>query len=147
LTAQQKTEFEIVPDPIPREHYRYHSQQRWGFLVRFNGQPVRDLEVRLQTSNGTHLSTTSDAEGRVVFRIPDDFPDLVEGERDRRLSQFTASSEYIQEDKRYTTQLNADYRINPSHWQSTPWGLLVIGVGFIAGGFIGRVNNPGGKAK
>jgi hypothetical protein len=147
LTAQQKTEFEIVPDPIPREHYRYHSQQRWGFLVRFNGQPVSDLEVQLETSNGTRLSTTSNVDGRAVFRIPDDFPDVAEGERDRRLSQFSASSEYIQEGKRYTTQLNADYRINPNHWQSTHWGLLVIGIGFITGGFIGRVNNAGGKAK
>jgi hypothetical protein len=147
LTAQQKTEFEIVPDPIPREHYRYHSQQRWGFLVRFNGQPASDLEVSLETSNGTQLSAISDTDGRVEFRIPDDFPGLEEGERDRRLSQFTASSEYFLDGKRYTTQLNADYRINPSHWQSTRWGLLVVGIGFIAGGFIGRVNSNGGKAK
>lgn len=147
LTAQQKTEFEIVPDPIPREHYRYHSQQRWGFLVRFKGQPASDLKVSLETSNRTQLSAISDTDGRVEFRIPDDFPGLVEGERDRRLSQFTASSEYFLDGKRYTTQLNADYRINPSHWQSTRWGLLVIGIGFIAGGFIGRVNSNGGKAK
>jgi hypothetical protein len=147
LAAQQKTEFEIVPDPIPREHYRYHSQQHWGFLIRFNGQPVSDREVRLKTSNGTQLSAISDRDGRVAFRIPDDFPDLIEGERDKRLSQFTASSEYLQGGKRFTTQLNADYRINPSHWQSTRWGLLVIGIGFITGGFIGRVNNKGGKVK
>jgi hypothetical protein len=147
LAAQQKTEFEIVPDPIPREHYRYHSQQRWGFLVRFNGRPVSDLEVRLKTSNGTQLSAISDADGRVAFMIPDDFPDLVEGQRDTRLSQFTTSSEYHQGGKRFTTQLNADYRINPSHWHSTRWGLLIIGIGFITGGFIGRINDSGGKAK
>ncbi|MES9969788.1 MAG: hypothetical protein ABW092_07110 [Candidatus Thiodiazotropha sp.] len=147
LAGEQKTEFEIVPDPIPREHYRYHTQQTWDFLVRFNGGPVQDHEISLQTTNGTQLSTTSDPNGRVRFQIPDDFPDLVEGERDRRTGQFTISGEYHQDEKRFTTQLNADYRINPAHWQSTRLGLLVVGIGFLAGGFLGRVKGNGGKAQ
>lgn len=147
LAGEQKTEFEIVPDPIPREHYRYHSQQTWGFLVRFNGRPVNDHEVRLQTDNGTQLSATSDPNGRVSFQIPDDFPGVIEGNRDKRISQFTVSSEFQQDDRRYTTQLNADYRINPVHWQSTRLGLLVVGIGFLAGGFLGRVKGKGGKAQ
>ncbi|MET0071801.1 MAG: hypothetical protein ABW096_17315 [Candidatus Thiodiazotropha sp.] len=144
LAAKQKTEFEIVPDPIPREHYRYHSRQDWGFLLRFQGQPVGGHQVELQTANGSHLTATTDATGRVVFRIPDDFPGLVEGERDRRMGDFAVSSEYLQGDRRYTTQLSADYRVSPVHWQSTRLGLLVVGIGFIAGGFIGRVKRAGG---
>ncbi|MEW7998502.1 MAG: hypothetical protein AB2795_08140 [Candidatus Thiodiazotropha endolucinida] len=147
LVAKQKTEFEILPDPIPREHYRYHSLQTWDFLVRFNGKPVNDLEVRLNTAYGTHLKSATDTNGRVSFKIPDDFTDTIEGERDKRLGQFTVSSEYLQEDRRYTTQLNADYRVNPAHWQSTHLGLLVVGIGFIAGGFLGRVKRSGGKAQ
>ncbi|PVV14449.1 MAG: hypothetical protein B6D77_03285 [gamma proteobacterium symbiont of Ctena orbiculata] len=143
LAAQQKTEFEIVPDPIPREHYRYHSRQTWGFLLRFQGQPIGDHKVELQTANGSHLSATTDATGRVEFRIPDDFPGLVEGERDRRMGDFAVSSEYLQHDRRFTTQLSAGYRVSPEHWQSTPLGLLVVGIGFIAGGFIGRVKKAG----
>ncbi|MEW8251872.1 MAG: carboxypeptidase-like regulatory domain-containing protein [Candidatus Thiodiazotropha sp.] len=143
LAAQQKTEFEIVPDPIPREHYRYHARQEWGFLLRFQGQPVGGLQVVLQTSNGSRLSATTDASGRVKFRIPDDFPGLVKGERDRRVGDFSISSEYLQGNRRFTTQLSADYRVSPVHWQSTRLGLLVVGIGFIAGGFIGRVNKAG----
>ncbi|MEW8507871.1 MAG: hypothetical protein AB2598_14320 [Candidatus Thiodiazotropha sp.] len=146
LAAEQKTEFEIVPDPIPREHYRYHSREEWGFLLRYQGQPVNNHGVSLQTSHGSHLSATTDAEGRVKFRIPDDFPGLVKGERDRRLGEFSVSSEYLQDDRRYTTQLSADYRVSPAHWQSTRLGLLVIGIGFVAGGLIGRVKK-GGNAK
>ncbi|MEW8292983.1 MAG: hypothetical protein AB2672_20940 [Candidatus Thiodiazotropha endolucinida] len=147
LVAKQKTEFEIVPDPIPREHYRYHSLQSWNYLVRFNGRPVNDLEVVLNTANGTQLSSTTDSHGRVSFKIPDDFPGMIEGERDKRLDQFTVSSEYLEGNRRYTTQLNADYRVNPAHWQSTRLGLLVVGIGFIAGGFLGRVKRSGGKAQ
>ncbi|MES9986886.1 MAG: hypothetical protein ABW077_03160 [Candidatus Thiodiazotropha endolucinida] len=147
LVAKQKTEFEIVPDPIPREHYRYHSLQSWNYLVRFNGKPVNDLEVALNTANGTQLSSTTDSHGRVSFQIPDDFPGMIEGERDKRLGQFTVSSEYLEGNRRYTTQLNADYRVNPTHWQSTRLGLLVVGIGFIAGGFLGRVKRDGGMAQ
>jgi hypothetical protein len=147
LAGHQKTEFEIVPDPIPREHYRYHTQQNWDFLVRFNGNPVKDLEVKLETVNGSQLATKSDADGRVTFLIPDDFPGVIEGKRDKRMGQFTVSSEYQQDNIRYTTQLNAEYRINPMHWQSTQLGLLVVGIGFLAGGFLGRVKGNGGKAQ
>ncbi|MES9949758.1 MAG: Ig-like domain-containing protein [Candidatus Thiodiazotropha sp.] len=147
LAAKQKTEFEIVPDPIPREHYRYHSLETWDYLVRFNGKPVNDLEVILNTDNGSQLSSTTDSNGRVSFQIPDDFPGMIEGERDKRLGQFTVSSEYLEGDRRYTTRLNADYRVNPAHWQSTRLGLLVVGIGFIAGGFLGRVNRSGGKVQ
>jgi hypothetical protein len=141
LAARQKTEFEIVPDPIPREHYRYNSQQRWGFLVRYNGAPVSGLEIGLQTSNGSRREALTDADGRVEFQIPDDFPEVVEGERDRRSGQFNVSGEYFEGGRRYTTQLNADYRVNPGHWQSTPLGLAVVGIGFVAGGLLGRVSN------
>jgi hypothetical protein len=147
LAAAQKTEFEIVPEPIPREHYRYHTHQHWGFLTRFKGAPAGDLDITLTTTNGTQLTSKTDVDGFVSFEIPDDFPEVIEGDRDKRLSQFTVASEYISEHKRYTTQLNADYRLNPSHWQSTQMGLLVVGIGFITGGFLGRVRGKGGKAQ
>ncbi|MCU7935830.1 MAG: hypothetical protein KZQ99_13255 [Candidatus Thiodiazotropha sp. (ex Dulcina madagascariensis)] len=145
LAGAEKADFEIAPDPIPREHYRYHSQQTWGFLLRLHGRPLPDLEVTLQTTQGSQRRAITDQNGRVEFQIPDDFPNLVEGERDKRQAQFTVSSEHRQGDVTYTTQLNADYRVNPTHWQSTRLGLLVVGIGFLAGGFLGRVNRAGGR--
>jgi hypothetical protein len=147
IAAAQKTEFEIVPDPIPREHYRYHTLQEWGFLVRMQGSPLAGQPITLTTSHGTQHTLTTGSDGRVEFQIPDDFPDLEEGERDRRQAQFSVSSEYSQDEVNYSTQLIADYRINPSHWQSTQLGLLVIGLGFLAGGYLGRnIKNAGDQA-
>ncbi|MCU7948313.1 MAG: hypothetical protein KZQ72_17050 [Candidatus Thiodiazotropha sp. (ex Cardiolucina cf. quadrata)] len=68
LTAVEKTDFEIVPDPIPREHYRYHTLQTWGFLVRLHGKPLSNLELTLQTTHGSQQTVISDQYGRVEFR-------------------------------------------------------------------------------
>ncbi|MCU7871127.1 MAG: hypothetical protein KZQ91_00125 [Candidatus Thiodiazotropha sp. (ex Lucinoma borealis)] len=145
LTAVEKTDFEIVPDPIPREHYRYHTLQTWGFLVRLHGKPLSNLELTLQTTHGSQQTVISDQYGRVEFQIPDDFPNLVAGERDKRSAQFTISSKYREGDIAYQTQLNADYRVNPTHWQSTQLGLWVVGIGILAGGYLGRTKKIKGK--
>ena len=44
LTAADKSTLEIVPEPIPREHYRYHSDQTWDFIVRFQGLPLANQQ-------------------------------------------------------------------------------------------------------
>ncbi|MCG7965469.1 MAG: hypothetical protein JAY63_02645 [Candidatus Thiodiazotropha taylori] len=138
LTAAQKSEFEIVPDPLPREHYRYHSQQSWGFLARYQGELLSNHPLTLTTSNGSQQTLHTDEHGRVSFEIPDDFPGLTEGERSKQTAQLTISGEYQQNNTNYSTQLVADYRVNPSHWQSTELGLLVLGIGFLAGGYLGQ---------
>jgi hypothetical protein len=138
LTDAEKSEFEIAPDPLPREHYQYHGEQEWDFKARYHGEPVSNLPLTLTTTNGSQLTLNTDQQGRVSFLIPGDFPDLTEGERNRQTAQFTISGEYQQNHTTYTTQLVAEYRVNPSHWQSTELGLVVLGIGFIAGGFLGQ---------
>ncbi|MCG7990367.1 MAG: hypothetical protein JAY99_05685 [Candidatus Thiodiazotropha lotti] len=138
LTAAEKSEFEIVPNPLPREHYRYHSQQAWQFLARYQGEFVANQPLTLSTSNGSEQTLNTDQHGRVTFLIPDDFPGLIEGERNKQSAQFTISGEYQEGDTTYSTQLVSDYRVNPSHWQSTEWGVLVLGIGFLAGGYLGQ---------
>jgi hypothetical protein len=138
LTAAEKSEFEIVPAPLPREHYQYHSQQAWSFLARYRGELVANQALTLTTSNGSQQTLNTDQDGRVTFIIPDDFPGLTEGERSKQTAQFTIGSEYKQDGITHTTQLVADYRVNPSHWQSTELGLIVLGIGFLAGGYLGQ---------
>lgn len=146
LAGAVKTELEIVPAPIPREHFRYHSDQRWGFQVRLHGKPLPDLPLSLETEHGTRLEAVTDAEGYAAFRLPDDFPDVVPGERDQRSAEFVVTADTATEEVAYHTTLTAAYRINPSHWQSAPLGWAVAGIGFIAGGLIGRQKkNNGGK--
>ncbi len=139
LAAAIKTEFEIVPDPIPREHYRYHADQTWGFILRLHGEPAANLAVVFESENGTRLESQTDKTGRVTFHLPDDFPDVVEGERDRRSSAFAIMAETTDDGIEYQTMLTSDYSMSPSHWQSSELGLLVASIGLITGGLIGRV--------
>jgi hypothetical protein len=145
LTSANKTEFEIVPAPVPREHYRYHSDQQWGFQVRLHGQPVVGQPLTLETEHGSRLESVTNNAGYAEFRIPDDFPDLVEGQRDRRSAEFNVSAVTDANGVAYQTTLSASYRVNPSHWQSHSMGWVVVGLGFIAGGLIGRQRGQGGK--
>jgi len=138
LTAAEKTTFEIVPEPVPREHQHYRSGQSWNFLLRYRGAPAAHVPVSLETSNGTELSSVSDRNGIVSLRIPDDFSLLEAGERDRRSAEFTVSAETEDAGVVYQTRLSAEYRVNPSRWQSLELGMYVTGVGLLAGGFLGR---------
>ncbi|MCP3663663.1 MAG: hypothetical protein GY696_14440, partial [Gammaproteobacteria bacterium] len=87
-----KSELEVVPSPLPRDHYRYHSNQKWGFLVRYHGQPLAKIPLQLETTNGSVMSSETDNSGIAYFTLPDDFPDMVEGERDRRRADFSITA-------------------------------------------------------
>ena len=138
LTAANKSALEIVPDPIPREHYHYHSDQSWGFIVRFQGQPVANKQVMLETANGSRLESSTAADGRVSLHLPDDFPGIVEGARDKRSAEFAVSTKHTEGGRSYQTTLNGAYRVNPQHWHSLGLGIMVAGMGMLTGGFIGR---------
>ncbi|MCU7853881.1 MAG: hypothetical protein KZQ80_16905 [Candidatus Thiodiazotropha sp. (ex Monitilora ramsayi)] len=145
LAGTEKTAFEIVPDPIPREHNHYHSDQTWGFLLRIHGAPAVGIPVSLETDNGSQMQASTDESGRVAFHLPDDFPDIVTGERDRRSAELAISAVIQDGDIDYQTTLTAEYRVAPSHWQSTRMGLLVAGLGLIVGGLIGKTKKTAGK--
>lgn len=138
LTAANKSTLEIVPAPIPREHYRYHSDQTWDFIVRFQGQAAAGQQVTLETANGSRRQGTTNPEGRVSLHIPDDFPDIVAGERDKRSAEFTVSTSHTEDNQTYQTTLNAAYRVNPQHWHSLGMGIAVVGLGMLTGGLVGR---------
>jgi hypothetical protein len=60
---------------------------------------------------------------------------------------MTISGDYQHDNTSYSTQLVADYQVNPSHWQSTQLGLLIMGLGFLAGGYLGQnIKTRGEKA-
>ncbi|WP_428605192.1 hypothetical protein [Sedimenticola sp.] len=138
LTTAVKTPLEIVPDPIPREHHRYYSGAEAGFIVRYRQQPLANQAVTLQTSHGSLVTATSDDVGRVVLTIPDDFPDVIAGQRDLRSAELSIQTEYQADAVHYTSALTAAYRLSPEHWQSKPWGFAVAGAGFIFGGLVTR---------
>jgi hypothetical protein len=147
LTKAQKAKFEVVPKPIPRGHYHYYSDQKWDFTIRFGDRPLANHPVSLETAHGTRLSGQTDSKGDVTFLLPDDFPNVVEGVRDRRQADFAVMAEYTENGITYQSMLSAEYRINQTHWKSEPLGWLVGGLGLIVGGFLGRTKNNKGARK
>jgi len=141
LSDAVKTEFEIVPDPIPRGHFQYHTDLEWNFITRFKDKPVPDLPVVFETTNGTRIETKSNADGRVTITIPTDFPDMVPGKRDRRSADFILSAEYKDGGINYQSALSGEYRVSRMNWRSVGWGSFVMVIGMVAGGFIGRSRN------
>jgi len=67
-----KADLEIVPQPLPREHWHYRAGETWNFLVRFHGKPVPNLGVRLETGGGTQKVFETDNQGVVHVTFPDD---------------------------------------------------------------------------
>ena len=135
-----KTELEIIPDPIPREHDHYYSQQNWSFRIRFQGQPLAHCVVKLHTENGTHLQQVTDKYGRVTFTLPDDFPHVVAGRRDKRTVTMTLVVRHQIGSHQWQTIFMSDYAVNPAHWQFTSWGGWVMLIGMVLGRVIVRLN-------
>lgn len=132
----QKHELEIIPQPYPREHSRYRADEEWKFLVRFDGRPLANRKVVLETSNGSRAELQSDAQGLVVARIPDDFNAEVErmavGGNGRRGADFVLSAEHAESGKRYLTAFNAGYGPDAFDQRS-----IAMGVGFTLLGMLG----------
>jgi hypothetical protein len=148
LANAEKAPLEIVPDPIPREHYRYLSGSQWDFLVRYKGDVIAGLPVVLETEFGSRLEAITDVEGRVSFQLPDDFPEVKPGRRNNSPAELWLTTHYDDGEITYQARLSAPYHVNPSHWQSTGLAAAVFVFGLLAGGFIGRVrsDNPGERS-
>jgi len=70
MLAQPKHELEIVPQPLPREHAGYREAEEWRFLVRWNGAPLANQPVTLETEFGSRSSYVSDVQGRFIVLRP-----------------------------------------------------------------------------
>jgi hypothetical protein len=146
LLAADKTELEIVPDPLPREHYRYHTAESWGFRLRFQGKPLADTRVVLHTENGSRLEADSDAQGYLDFKLPDDFPEVLPGRDSNPPGEFRLGVAHESEGRRYQSVLVALYHPNPRHWRSFGGGLGVLMLG-LAAGFVVARRRVGGSEK
>jgi hypothetical protein len=135
---QQKHELEIIPQPYPREHSRYRANEDWKFLVRFNGNPLTNQKVLMETMNGTKAELVSDAQGVFTARIPDDFKSEAKqktaGSHDhgRRSSDFVLAVEHAEGGKNYLTAFNGSYGADAFDQRS-----LAMGLGFTLLGMIG----------
>lgn len=140
LFMQQKHELEIIPQPYSREHSRYRANEDWKFLVRFNGKPLADRTVAMETANGSKAELVSDAQGVITARIPDDFKTETRQktagshEHGRRSSDFVLAIEHAEGGKTYLTAFNASYGTDAFYQRD-----LAMGLGFTLLGMMGAV--------
>ena len=140
MFMQQKHELEIIPQPFPREHSRYRADEDWKFLVRFNGSPLPNQKVKLETQNGTKSEWVSDAQGVVTLHLPDDFKAEEDPEEAGKHnhgmagSEFVLATEHTEGGKTYLTAFNSSYGKNAFDNRS-----LAMGLGFTLLGMIGAV--------
>ncbi len=140
LINNPKLALEIIPDPMVREHWRYYSQNKHAFIIKYKQQPLKDSWVVMQTSNGTTLDAKTDNNGRVIFTIPDDFKHIKAGRRANQPAEFIVRTAHI-DNTTYRSNFTAPYNVNPSHWQSNSGGILALSLGFISGLVIMRKHN------
>lgn len=135
----QKNALEIIPQPFPREHSRYRANEDWKFLVRFNGFPIAQQKVMLETQNGSKAEFISDAKGIVTVHFPNDFKagstqggmGARNGDR-RQSSDFVLATELVNAKKTYITGFNGSYGPDAFSQRS-----LALGLGFTFFGMLG----------
>lgn len=136
LIGHEKSALEIEPAPLAREHWRYYANTDARFIVRFKGEPLAGAKVHMQTGNGSSAEFTADAEGLVTVPLPDDFVYEKPGRMANPPSEFVLTTAHRAGSEQYITTFSYDYYINPEQWQSTKFGLAVIGGGVLFGGLI-----------
>lgn len=141
MFMQQKNELEIIPQPYPREHSRYRANEDWKFLVRFNGQPLANRKVNLETSNGSKSELLTDAQGVLNLHVPNDFKPVEEKKAEgghnhgvRRGADFVLAVEHTEGVKTYLTAFNGSYGTDAFDNRN-----LAMGLGFTLLGMLGAV--------
>ena len=130
LLLTPKYELEIIPQPLPREHGSYRESEKWQFLLRFNGQPLANKELKLETEFGTRTTFVSDAKGVVTVLFPLDFKPADHAKAhdqhmDPRKGKFVLAAEHDEGGKHYLTAFN--YAYSPD---ATTGKNLMAGAGF-----------------
>jgi len=147
LTAQQKASFEIVPAPLPREHWHYTSGKNAVFTLRLLNEPIAGAMVFLTTANGTTVDTITDSNGKFAFQLPEDFEKIIPGRRKNAPVEFRIEAEVEKDGKQYFSSLSDKYYVNPNHWQSFQGGLLVMALGMGVGLFFTFKNHKTASRK
>ena len=131
MLARTKSELEILPDPLPREHNQYRENQEWAFSLRFRNQPLAGASLRFLSSTGAQASFTSDAAGRALVRFPADVV-AAEGHGqhgEAASNRFVLAVEHRADGRHYLTTFNYRYGEEAYARRSLVWGggFLVLG--------------------
>ncbi|MDQ6997955.1 MAG: hypothetical protein Q9M17_04505 [Mariprofundus sp.] len=136
LTAASKAELEIVPSPLPREHWHYQGNQQAHFQILFQGKPLVGHAVAIETSHGAVMQATTDAQGMFQITVPDDFTLIKKGRMHNPPAEWRITVQHEQDGQQYSTILTAPYYVDPNHWQPLSWGLMAVGVAMLLALFV-----------
>lgn len=132
LLARVKSELEIVPLPLPREHSSYRESEKWRFLVRFWGKPLAGQALVLETEHGSRSRFVTDAGGEATVLFPRDFPATADGADAPRRAAFVLAAEKTAGDRHYLTAFNATYSPDADRHRSLAWGAAFGLLGMVA---------------
>ncbi|GEM_PF-562041 len=139
LLKEAKHELEVVPDPLPREHSAYRESEKWNFIVRFNGVPVPNQLVTMETEFGSRSSFQTNAEGRALVLFPRDFKPATPAqaapgghEMGPRRARFVLAAEREEGGIRYLTAFNTTYSPDADRNRSLAWGAAFGLLGMVA---------------
>ena len=135
LLDRPKSELEIVPAPLPREHNQYRENQKRFFMLRFQGKPLAGTTLRFVSDAGTRASFVSDAAGRVLVNFPADVKPAEGqgGHGQPAANRFVLAVEHEAQGRHYLTAFNYRYGADAYARRSLLWG-----GGFLAlGGLLG----------
>ncbi|MCW9039347.1 MAG: DUF4198 domain-containing protein [Rhodospirillales bacterium] len=157
MLGKQKSDLEIIPEPLPREHARYREGENWPFLVRFKGKPLPDTLITFVSEHGSKAHFTTDAEGIVNVSFPADFtfPEPSKGDKagqhaghHRPKAGFVLVAMHADEGTRYLSSFNYSYAPGAYRgknlWAGVGFGVLGM---VLAVPLLRRRKNNGSKGK
>ena len=148
ITQMQKSDLEIAPILLPREHDRYTGSDSYDFELRFKGKAVAQNSITFTTSNGTKESFQSDAKGSFRVTMPNDFKDVQNSRHKNKPAEFILAATYSDQNITYTTTLAMPYHVNPvDYWQSRELGLIILIIGLVLGLYLLRNINKKKKRR
>lgn len=137
LLNRSRSELEIVPQPLPREHAQYRESEKWRFLVRWKGEPLAAQALTLSSEYGSHSTVYTDQKGLAVVVFPRDFgapkaaPGGMEG-HGRERAGFVLSTTHQDRGQTYLTAFNHVYVPEPERSRSLAWGAAFGVLGMVA---------------
>ncbi len=139
ITRFQKSELEIAPVLLPKEHNNYKGSNTYKFELRFKGGVLPKHTVTFTTSNGSEETFQSDEYGKFSVTMPNDFKDVKMKRRANRPAEFILAAAYGHEGIDYGSTLAMPYYVNPiDYWQTQALAVVLVVLGLITGIFMFR---------
>lgn len=146
LTALPKTDLEIIPDPLHREHDRYTASKSYRFILHFQEKPLANTTVTLETHDTPAHTYTTDQTGAFSITLPNDFKNVQVGRSENKPSEFLIVAQHTDNNLTYKSTLSMPYSLNPNdYWQSQTYGAGAIFIGFLGGLFLYGRTKKGAK--